>query len=353
LYRAFFQLVIFSITIQVAIIARCQAEEISGADDLLDKLKSVDAMYLDAGITISGNEVLPANPMVPGSVAVPTKWELTIRGSLSAITHDAMTTPSPPFVAGKDQTQFLARPRYDPDGNFLVSSLAKDATVFTAAYSASREEVFALAVSPTGHVTNHGTTPIIEFHPKNAPELTLPQKKALWSTGRGLSGYIDHIDGVQHLNNGLIQLKCAAYESPPLPGTWILSVDPTAAYLVREASFFRNATGRGTPLIAITNHGLKWYGNLALPESCEWVYSSPPINEKYELSDITADLKFDERLFESAQAEMLPPYPDDTMLIDARVSPEKTLFPNALKQHAEYLKAHGPPKNLDFLNDGP
>lgn len=98
----------------------------------------------------------------------------------------------------------------------------------------------------TIHETDSGQVAYLDLYPPRVPHFRWKASSSLLCTGRGFSGVLSRPLSVETLPNGMLLLRAAGYsgdQDHPLPvlqyegGEWLLTIDPSADYLVREAIF--------------------------------------------------------------------------------------------------------------------
>ncbi len=139
--------------------------------------------------------------------------------------------------------------------------------------------------------------------------------RPLLCLGRGYSKYITDIKKVVKQEDGRLKITADGINFVffGAEATWELVVDPDAAYMVRSARVVDNNEHKAS----ISNSGLKWYGSRCVPEKaeCKGVF----INASFEIQ--SASPEADVELLKRAKAAMRPPYLIFTDIRDRRVSP--------------------------------
>jgi len=152
----------------------------------------------------------------------------------------------------------------------------------------------------------------------DAPTYTLPLNRTLMCLGRGYLKYIKEITDVESLENGFLSATASGLDRSLRPGAkWTLIIDPKAAYMVREAKFYKR--GRDKPSLIITNSGTKWHGSFCVPEKIEWYgFSRLAVDKPY--SSISKAI--DKELLEYAKKTMKSPFLIHTDVSEQRMVPE-------------------------------
>jgi hypothetical protein len=104
-------------------------------------------------------------------------------------------------------------------------------------------------------------------------------------------------------------------------GTWDLKIDPTASYLVREATFTHQQ--QKNPAFAVSNSGLHVNGSCCFPAKARWTAQA-------DRKDLTCDIEFTAGRFGVNEAILRTaadatkeqePYPPNTLIWDFRTNP--------------------------------
>jgi hypothetical protein len=161
----------------------------------------------------------------------------------------------------------------------------------------------------------------------NVGSYTFEIKRTLWSLGRGYSKFITDIEDVVVQENGLISVNAEGLTISRRPGArWQLTIDPSAAYMVRSAKMYRVRNDK--LYVSIVNSGTKWVGARCIPERSEYkdyFGGERIIASESRSASSQADMEFLKR----AEAVMRPPYPLHTNVMDERMNRESVLQYNA------------------------
>lgn len=163
------------------------------------------------------------------------------------------------------------------------------------------------------------TSACLDIDKPTAPTYKLPLKKALWSIGRGFSDNLTAITSVTRQDNGLLSVVADGTDMVNDPGArWELVIDPQAAYMVREATFYK--ARKKEPYMSVSNSGSKWVGSICVPEQTE--LTAPFIAKRTtEHLTRTAQTSTDEDFLNRAERTLKVPYLVHTDVHDRRMSP--------------------------------
>lgn len=199
----------------------------------------------------------------------------------------------------------------------------KSATIFQSEFSAERRTETVFRVTPSNQATVIGEASIISIYPPDAPELTLPVKKSLWSNGRGFSDYLNKITEIAQIEHEIVIATVEGHESRVNPGKWKLHID-MADMLVRKAEFLPDSDA-SSPLLIISNKGIMHIGSLALPEQVQWTLYVGNVECNSAIVPQSGKPEFDQSLFDTAFSMVSRPYPVNTTITDYRPEPPVTL----------------------------
>jgi hypothetical protein len=153
----------------------------------------------------------------------------------------------------------------------------------------------------------------------------------LLTSGRGFSRYLERIDSVELLPDGLIRCEAAGH----YPGenrvatTWELVIDPNASYLVRKAIAFFSGGGRFSA--SFENEGMQNCENGPLPETGRFRQGAAEIRERHFLGDGYAEIAYlssknsaDRQLISDTQSLLRDKYPPGTRVVDLTKEPHRS-----------------------------
>jgi len=275
---------------QVVRFVRDKGKRTTGGKEMLEKLKSLDAIYA-AAFTASGNR--PGWPKK--------KWKLTMLDGETVYEEQVVEVPEPaesrigrfiPFrrtlyVGPKLQAEhdWVGRiRRYGP-----LDPWPED--------------------SPGPATSN-----LLTVVRPDALTYKLLINRPLLCLGRGYSKYITDIKEVVKQEDGRLKIAADGIDiTSSAEAAWELVVDPEAAYMVCSARVVDNK-GRAA---SISNSGLKKYDARCVPEKAEC--RGAFINASFEIQ--SASPEADVELLRRTKAAMRPPYLAFTDIRDRRVKP--------------------------------
>lgn len=293
------------------------AEELEG-QELLDKLRSLDKSFLHTQTTVIEMERPEYDIQLRYEGSTKKKTTLTSDDGRMAIECERWYMSEPIYRTGSEPID------YDKDGNYLVWRNIRSCSLLEPDLHAQQRERILIRVTPQGDLIEQEGAPVVEFYePADSSWMFLDFMLPIWATGRGFAEHLSRITEVdQDQQSGLINFRASGSFSPKIEGTWEMSVDPKAAYLVRSASFTPN---RGvSPSFICTTTGTKWFDTCCLAKKATIKMDAdiPPLNDNV----ITAASKefkpqADMALFSKARNLLRGPLPKDTDVIDFRVTP--------------------------------
>jgi len=298
--------------------------------DLLSRISSIDAVY-EAGFTASGTmtEIDKYHDYFP---PFKKKWQLTIHGRKKAYEEEVIEILRWEDVLEPGEVLPVDKTPSDRAGNPLeITDVGMPLRVIQFigdSYQAMLDfggDIPSAGPLPqrTGDSTGLALSAFLLRDDPVTGRFTFFFKRALWSIGRGYSKHIHSIDNICEDANGFLAVTAYGTNVSGRDGTkWELLIDPHAAYMIRSARMY---DGRHeNPTISLTNSGLKWFGNLCIPEATTWIdrYSTPrEMLIETEAASFQPDLEFYERV-----ATMLePPYPLHTDIVDHSAKPPLTM----------------------------
>jgi len=295
------------------------------AENILDTLKRLDAAYGE-GVTLGGTEVRPASRLAAGIPPRETRWKFSSFQGRMAVEFETVSAPPLDYVAppAKSRKSRSLHGGYDHDseGRLLLSIVQSTTTIMNKEVSAQSTTYSVMRVSPDNTATCSGQDTILQLCTPVAPTLTLPCKKALWSSGRGFGDCLYEVEKVEMLPDRQMRLVAKGWESSGATGRWELTLDLDAACMVRTAAFYTNSSEQ--PMYRITNKGLKREGDLCLPEEYVFEIGVETFQLTYTGKIESGKLEGDQEFVQKAEKIVEEPYPENTILIDERVSPPRT-----------------------------
>ena len=267
--------------------------------EILDKLKSIDAVYA-AAFSASGTR--PGWPK--------RKWKFTMFRGRIALEEEVVEIPKP-----KETTK---KSRYGPTqkGRFI----AMRSTFYVGPTAQAKYDWVGRIprYGPLDPWPQNGPGPAtagsLNVDDPDAPTYMLPIKRTLWCLGRGYSKYIIKIRNVSRQEDGRLKVAADGLNMSLRPGAkWELVIQPDAEYMVRSAKMdYRNRRS------SFTNSGLKRHGPHCVPEKGECKGGFISASFEFQSASFEADVEFLRR----AKATMQPPYLIHTDVSDQRKTPE-------------------------------
>ena len=213
---------------------------------------------------------------------------------------------------------------YDKDGNYLVWRNTRTCSLLENDLHARRREQMLIRVTPEGKLIEQEGAPVVDFYkPGDLSWTFMDFMLPIWTTGRGFARCLSRIVEVEpDQQSGLISFRANGTLSPKTEGTWQISVDPKAAYLVRSASFTANR--KASASFVCTTAGTKWHDTMCLAERATLKMGAniPRFSDNVITSAATEfKPQADVALFKRARSLFRRPLPRDTEVLDFQVTP--------------------------------
>jgi hypothetical protein len=283
------------------------------------KMRGFDKVF-EAGFTASG--ISPKGSFGVNSPEGRIAWTITVIDGQCAIVESIQDAaePSADYVKRPDMLKKMEK----KIGQF-AGVVKTRTTYFGSEYSSRTSLTEMYDLGPDGQpqkVDTEGPQVIILYHPDDSA-LTLPYKQIMWSLGRGYAKFINEVTELAMQEDGTIRFSANGTGlGASRNGRWEITVDPSAAYLVRSAKFFRRPD-KPKPMAVITTSGTKWENGRCIPETASWEDNYGPGFTKrsvaYTCETIRAEPDFD--LLKMAQEKLYGPYERYTEVIDRRMTP--------------------------------
>ncbi|NQU21758.1 MAG: hypothetical protein HQ567_10780, partial [Candidatus Nealsonbacteria bacterium] len=290
--------------VEILIVSKSD-EKVDATSDgkgILDKLKSVDAVYA-AAFTASGKR--PGGPI--------RQWKFTMFRGRIALEEEVVEITEEDVAKRKR----LGRPGVS-EGKPM---LALRSTFFVGPTAQAKYDwVGAIQrYGPQDPWPENGPGPAtagsLDVVDPDAPTYMLQIKRTLWCLGRGYSKHITSIRDVSRQEDGRLKVAADGLDMALRPGAkWELIIAPDAEYLVRSAELVDNRDRRSS----YTNSGLRRHGPHCVPEKGECQGAFISTSFEFQSASFEADVEFLRR----AKATMQPPYPIHTDVQDQRRTPE-------------------------------
>lgn len=140
------------------------------------------------------------------------------------------------------------------DGKLIVWRTLDEYVLCTPDRNDTLEKVRAFLVDPNGQILETSNNTMLYRWPIDKPYSMYQFKYYQLPTGRGFSRHLGNVTSVKSLTSGLMKVTSQGSFGPSWQGTWELTVDPNADYLVREAIF--TTEGQHEPIKTITSSGV-------------------------------------------------------------------------------------------------
>jgi hypothetical protein len=175
-----------------------------------------------------------------------------------------------------------------------------------------------IRVSPDGDLSETEGAPTVDFYKPSDTRRFLDFWQTVWATGRGFASSLSQITEVNQKDGGLIGIRAKGTFAPRMEGSWEMSIDPNAGYLVRSASFTNN--GQDSPVFLCRTTGTKWFDGCCLAKEAT-LTSGPGSLENNMMTTKIEQFKaeVDIPLFTKLRGILRSPLPKDTDVFDFRV----------------------------------
>jgi len=288
----------------------CGAAE-SNAADTLARMAAFDSVY-EGSLTASGTGIFSGKPGIP---ARPTVWMITTDGSRTFICEQATEIPPPDYEKTKRP---IGGPRPGSGTHYSVPGiLTKRQTFYGSEFSCTMSFHVTFRPNSKGELAaSSDDKGAVLMYPPDSHALELVKWKKMSVLGRGFARYIDELTSVDDLADGTQQFVGSG-TFLTFKGTWEITIDPAAAYMVRSAVFSWERTGE--PMVEVSTSGTKWFGKRCIPENSVWVQYKTA-DEKVEIpiscQSITSEPNV--TLLKEAEEEVFGPYRGPTLVSDHR-----------------------------------
>jgi hypothetical protein len=123
---------------------------------------------------------------------------------------------------------------YDEQGNLIVWRILEKYSLFTDKVNNRLEVRQSNRVNSESLVVRAPTSSVLYIYPPGDENYFFEFQRLLLAVGRGVSSQIISVTEVRLTDSGLLDVEAAG--TKPTGGTWKLSIDPAADYLIRRAS---------------------------------------------------------------------------------------------------------------------
>jgi len=309
----------------------------------LHEMKRHDEAILRNGISLSGTfrEWSPLGDRTTiAGLARYQRFQLTFNQQIAVYeraleSFDELPKRTPPTDSEAIDRGFI----YDEDGaqHFIFDARIR-ALYQRGALNAYLKTVKALWLDSDGAFgIAEGEGHSLHIYPLDRPEMTLLDSLEVFlGSGRGYTFLIDNKGAeCRERTDGLIEIRAKSRSAPSLPlptgfyagdiegvhAAWVLTVDPKADYLVREAVF----TANGTPYVHIKTSGQIKAGALCIAKraECRIKPEVPYVEMKIEFTG--CEERFSQSLYQKHRRALLNP-PDKTKIFDYRFGEPPLVF---------------------------
>lgn len=294
------------------------AQEID-ASNMLTNIGAFDEAVLD-GSTLTFNVIHPVPRESLDTESIVAEGEITRIGDAWLMRRHISDEVEPPeYSATKANSEKVSTDELD---TYYVPRTIDLSILSDAEQVSAIETVRLYKVTPAGVDVVAPEVLNVELAERWSPLQDPMLYSLVFCAGRGYSYYVDAITSVHKLESGLY--TCTGSGSYPAPNsslscTWKLTVDPEAAYIVREAEATRSD---GSIIAHFRNEGLRWYAKGPLPAVGTFAFAQ---NRGYYDWDGLVRITFLSLLGEANTPAMVDaltlfanPFPDGTNVTDRR-----------------------------------
>ncbi|MHC4097501.1 MAG: M56 family metallopeptidase, partial [Planctomycetota bacterium] len=291
------------------------AQEIGGIE-LLDKLRSFDKSFLQSQTVVLEMQSQTKLEHMPDPESTKKRITLTSENGSIAIEREILYTSQPSYHKMTDQTVV----DYDSSENLLVWRTTRSRSLLEPDFQAHQKDLILIRVSPQGDLIEQEGAPTAELYKPTDSQRFMDFMFSIWTTGRGFADSLSRITEVYQEQNGLIGIRAKGTFSPKMEGSWQMSLDPKAAYLVRSASFTSN--GKDSPMFVCTTTGTKWSENCCLAETANIGWGFDLLRGDLTTAKLEKfKLEADRPLFVKLRRILREKLALNTQVIDFRISP--------------------------------
>ncbi len=302
---------------------------------VLDDLKRYDSIY-EAGFTVSGSQKGQDLVIRFQFIEVKRNWRLAFESGRCGYVMEVIEYENPKF-----QRPQGGRGSLNADGWLLASIRKKQWGYWGEDVSGNHYEDTTIKISPENEVVEIGKMYNSSICAPRDEGPNLPKRAVLWSLGRFYSRIIDEISLVKESTNGRITVSALGRKGEGEPGRWELEIEPAAAWMVREARFYRDAKPEVINC-EMKNSGTVWTGAYCIPEKALFSYMGPieggtgKVDKlaAYELTFDPVIEQFDEKLYDGAKEAVTKHRPPKLTIHDYRVFPPLTFQPDEILDRA-------------------
>jgi hypothetical protein len=293
--------------------------------DVLEKLKDFDSLY-ESGFAVAGTRQSKDDILVGALwLAVNRRWKLTFAGDRVAYLMEAINYENPKYQQPKHRGRIAKKtPPTAKDETLRIAVRTKQWGYWGRDLSGNHYEDTVLAVTPAGKVTETGKMHNSSLFAPRDEGPGAPRRVILWSLGRFFSGYLDKVTQVEKSPDGrLVIVTAFGRKDEAQKGTWQLEIDPTAAWMVRKATFYWDRNPKQVN-VGMKNDGTVWSGSYCIPKAAVCNHWGPigenhPREERLTFEPVVE--KFDQELYGDARQAVADNRTPTLTIHDYRVSP--------------------------------
>ncbi|MBE0536515.1 MAG: hypothetical protein IH624_12690 [Phycisphaerae bacterium] len=304
--------------------SQAQQSESPRASDVLSRMQAFDDTLM-AGFTAGGT--IPEGSFGIDSPKGRIAWTITMTNGRCVIV-EKMLDEAAPAAGYVKQPEWLC-----PAGQFSGVTTTR-ITGFGPEYSIQCCVQDLYDIDPNGEPrkADADSPQMIVLYAADDPALTLPYKQIMWLLGRGYARFINEVEELAVQDDGTIRLVAAGTGlGGPRMGRWEMTVEPSADYMVRTATFSR----KEEPMAVIATIGARRESGICIPQTANWQDSYGPGLSKRTVVYACETIKNepDRAILETAQKALYGPYERYTDILDNRTRPSS---PKRCKAGSQY-----------------
>ncbi len=198
---------------------------------ILEMLDAHDQAFFSA-CSVKLRATFPATGFDPGQGLVSADITMTSDGTDKVILVERNDPASPLFKADRFDKD------YDEAGNYRLTLAKRNFVLLGPDAWKRRVDFRTLEITPQNSVTRiSADSPLIEVTPVNHPDSANLFYRYVLPLGRGFSGLLTEITGVEEQESGMVRVTARGTSFSPAQGLWELEVDLTRGCLVTQAFF--------------------------------------------------------------------------------------------------------------------
>ena len=288
----------------------------SDTDEILARLRAFDSAFLRAHTVVVRQQTPPSRREGYQGAKVE-KITFSSDNNTTAVLREISYISAPSFRAGHSRID------YDQNGRLVVWRTVRTLSLKEPDFQGFHEDRVLLLVSPEGDTVEKEAAPNIRLYQPTDYRRILHFKIPLWATGRGFADSLARIIEVRQQDDGLLAFRAEGTLAPGLEGSWQVSVDSNAGYLVRAASF--TISGEDSPFLVYAGSGTKWYDTCCLAKQANLSYAPGFFEGDGVVSADVQDFspQADAALFSEARAALRGRLPEGAQVVDWRSFPDE------------------------------